>query len=283
MTADIALVESVLHPTDFSGASERAFAHALAISLLRETDFTILHVDPKEQSDPDWTQFPRVRDTLERWGLLETGSPRSAVFDQLRVNVTKTVIKGRHVTLAVAGFLDRQPHDLVVLATEGLEASPGWIRNRSNAEAIANWSRTMTLFVPASATRGLISLENGNFDFRNVLVPVDVEPDCSAAVAFAARTADLLGDGGVAITLLHVGDPLPLSPDLPQLPELTWRSENRTGEPVAEILAAAASHQADLIVMATAGYDSVLDALRGSTTDQVVRRAPCPVLAVPAR
>lgn len=30
------------------------------------------------------------------------------------------------------------------------------------------------------------------------------------------------------------------------------------------------------------GADGLLDALRGTTTEQVIRRAPCPVLAVPA-
>jgi nucleotide-binding universal stress UspA family protein len=34
--------------------------------------------------------------------------------------------------------------------------------------------------------------------------------------------------------------------------------------------------------MATEGHEGILDALRGSVTEQVVRRAPCPVLAVPA-
>ena len=49
-----------------------------------------------------------------------------------------------------------------------------------------------------------------------------------------------------------------------------------------EILAEAGESSADLIVMATDGRDGVLDAFRGSFTEQVVRRAPCPVLAVPA-
>ncbi|TMA83757.1 MAG: universal stress protein [Deltaproteobacteria bacterium] len=40
--------------------------------------------------------------------------------------------------------------------------------------------------------------------------------------------------------------------------------------------------QADLIVMATEGRHGVVDALRGSVTERVVRDAPCPVLAVPA-
>jgi nucleotide-binding universal stress UspA family protein len=49
----------------------------------------------------------------------------------------------------------------------------------------------------------------------------------------------------------------------------------------AEILRAAEEVQASLIVMTTEGRHGILDALRGSVTRQVLRAAPCPVLAVP--
>jgi len=39
--------------------------------------------------------------------------------------------------------------------------------------------------------------------------------------------------------------------------------------------------KANLIGMATAGHHGLLDALRGSTTERVLRQAPCPVLAIP--
>ena len=54
------------------------------------------------------------------------------------------------------------------------------------------------------------------------------------------------------------------------------------GQPVDAILRLAAERGADLIVMATAGRQGFLDALRGSTTERVLRHAPCPVLAVPS-
>ena len=38
---------------------------------------------------------------------------------------------------------------------------------------------------------------------------------------------------------------------------------------------------ADLIAMTTAGHQGFLDALRGSTSERVLRHAPCPVLVVP--
>ena len=37
----------------------------------------------------------------------------------------------------------------------------------------------------------------------------------------------------------------------------------------------------DLIGMPTMGHHGFLDALRGNTTERLLRQAPCPVLAVP--
>lgn len=278
------LVDSVLHPTDFSATSARAFAHALAIALLRQTEFTILHVSPDEKGGGDWSRFPPVRETLERWGLLEAGSPRSAVYEELRVNTRKIAVRGRSPVLATAAFLNQRPCDLIVLGTEGRQGVSRWF-DRSDAEAIARWSRTMTLFVPAGAGRDFVSPDNGDLNVKSILVPIDVEPDFTAALEFARRVAEVVGDQDrkVAITLLHVGESRPPVPALPEGPEWTWRAEDRQGDVVAEILAAADRHVADLIVMATAGHDSVLDLLRGSVTEQVLRQAPCPLLAVPAR
>ena len=57
---------------------------------------------------------------------------------------------------------------------------------------------------------------------------------------------------------------------------------HRDGDPVDEIAAAAELVRADLVVMPTEGRQGVFDALRGSTTERVLRRVRCPVLAVPA-
>jgi nucleotide-binding universal stress UspA family protein len=39
--------------------------------------------------------------------------------------------------------------------------------------------------------------------------------------------------------------------------------------------------KADLVLMTTEGHDGFLDALRGSTTERVMRSVSCPMLAVP--
>jgi nucleotide-binding universal stress UspA family protein len=53
------------------------------------------------------------------------------------------------------------------------------------------------------------------------------------------------------------------------------------GDPVEWISVAGADFDADLIVMTTEGHTNLLDLLRGSTTERVVRRARCPLLAIP--
>ena len=51
-------------------------------------------------------------------------------------------------------------------------------------------------------------------------------------------------------------------------------------EGLVERYAAWVRQSADLIGMATAGHHGFLDALRGSTTERVIRQAPCPVLTI---
>ena len=52
------------------------------------------------------------------------------------------------------------------------------------------------------------------------------------------------------------------------------------GIPHKEIVDLAGKRSVDLIVMATHGRGFITHALFGSTTERVLRRAPCPVLTV---
>jgi nucleotide-binding universal stress UspA family protein len=273
-------IRSVVHATDFSAADEHAFAHALAVALLVASDLTILHVTSDASSD--WTGFPAVRKTLERWKLLEPGSAQEDVFAKLRMRVKKVAIPSRFPALALAGYLDSQPADLLVVATAGREGAARWLRG-SVAEAMARWSRTMTLFVPNDAERNVVALADGNMTVDNVLIPIDRAPDPSAAIEFAIRAAQIMSDDKSKITLLHVGDDNEM-PTVPTRdgPQWVFARMHRQGDVVDAIAAAAEEVRANLIVMPTEGRHGVFDALRGSTTERVLRRARCPVLAVPA-
>jgi universal stress protein A len=60
------------------------------------------------------------------------------------------------------------------------------------------------------------------------------------------------------------------------------RAERRfeTGDPTTEILRVASEIHADLIVVGTHGRTGVGRLLMGSTAEQIVRQAPCPVLTL---
>ena len=59
---------------------------------------------------------------------------------------------------------------------------------------------------------------------------------------------------------------------------VTTRELVAQGKPSAEIVRAARDHDVDIIVLGTHGKGMLDKALFGSTTERVVRRAPCPVL-----
>jgi nucleotide-binding universal stress UspA family protein len=273
-------IESVVNATDFSPADERAFVHALGIALLRQAELTILHVTAGASGD--WSEFPAVRKTLERWKLLDPGSAQQDVLDQLGMPVRKVAIESRFPALALTRYLDGHPADLLVVATAGREGLARWLQG-SAAEAMARGARTMTLFVPADADRGVVALADGNLTLANVLIPIDHAPDPRAAIEFARRAAAIMGDKPVTITLLHVGDEQTMpNVQVADGPQWTFKRLRRDGDPVSEIVAAADLVGANLIVMPTEGRNGVFDALRGSTTERVLRRARCPLLAVPA-
>jgi nucleotide-binding universal stress UspA family protein len=275
-------VQSVLHPSDLSEASHSAFAHALAIVLFRQASLTVLHVVPEQGALDVWSDAPKVRKTLERWGVLEPGSPRSAVPDKLALRVKKLNIRSSDPLEAITARLEEKPSDLVVLATEGRQGLPRWLKP-SLAERVARRSKSKTLFVPNEA-RGFVSPEDGKISLRRILVPVNHAPAPDEAVFYAARAAVISHEQPVEISLLHVGDQADW-PELrlPEMESCNWSRIHRQGEVVERIVETAGEISADLIVMGTSGAKGVLGALRGSVTEQVLRRAPCCLLAVPDR
>lgn len=270
-------VSNIIHPTDFSHGSEVAFAHALKLALGAKGQLEILHVD-REQKRARWDQYPSVRETLTRWGLLLPDAHRGDVA-KLGVKVSKSACKGAETAAGVLDHIDRRGADFVVMATHRREGLDRWMHS-SLAERVANRTNASTLFVPHGIT-GFVDLESGNVSLKRILIPIDATPDPQPVVDAVAAVVDTLAEDPVEVRLLHVGDPAKMpSPTLPNSANCRWTWETRPGNVVDRICTDAIDNNVDLVAMTTNGRDGFLDAVRGSTTERVLHQVACPVLAV---
>ncbi len=272
-------IDSIFHPTDLSEASFVAFAHALKIALLAQSELTILHAANSGGDKVSWKDFPGVRQTLERWGELPKGSSTRAI-SELGMTVEKIAGRGPKPVKTVTSYLQENPAQLVVLSSEGREGIPRFLKP-SFAEPVARKTRAMTLFVP-SHTSGFVDGDTGRVTLDRILIPFNHKPRSRPAINLARAFVRALDDDGGVFDLLHVGDrgKAP-AVDIPD--EMGWTSEKHyeSGDVVDAILRVAEKKGAELIVMTTTGRDGILDRLRGTMTEQVVRAANCPVLAIP--
>lgn len=146
-------------------------------------------------------------------------------------------------------------------------------------------------------------------DLRKILVPTDFSESAEQAFLHAAAIARW---SGAELIVLHVvekfmdhslvySDMWPFQKPVRQYykeleertaarldaqveklvgPGVTFRVIVTTGAPPGEIVQAAEREGVDLVVIATHGRGGIAQALLGSTTDRVLRKAPCPVLVI---
>lgn len=272
-------VKSIFHPTDFSESSLVAFGHALKLAMSAGADLKILNV-AGSRAEAQTNEFPQVRATLARWEKRSQGNTQQAQGGN-NLRIEKVRLLAGNPTESILQYLAQKPTDLIVLATSQREGLARWLRG-SVSEPVARRSRVMTLFVPMESD-GFVSFEDGQAQLRHILIPVDHRPNPQSAVDAASAVASAFGAENVSFRLLHIGDEASV-PTLQRTerPGWSWDTILGRGDVVDEILNLCSERSADLIVMATEGHQGFLDALRGSTTERVLRGASCPLLAVPA-
>lgn len=245
--------------------------------MLSQSKFTLLHVATDRPSQ--WSDFPGIRETLERWGTLPKGSPRSAV-GELGIDARKVVANQDEPVDAVMRYLGEHPADLIVLATSQRDGRVRWL-GKSVAEPVARKAGESTLLIPGDV-EGFVSGSDGSVNLTKVLIPVAETPHPQAAINTAARLVLKLNAPQGAFVAMHVGtaNTMPAC-HYPEMPGWTWDKETRTGEVISSIVHAAKEHKAGLIVMATDGRNGFLDGVRGSHSERVLRHGAAPLLTVP--
>lgn len=267
----------IVHPTDLSPISEAAYFHALKLGLAAHAHLSLVHFhDYATEEAPRLSAFPHVRDTLIRWGLLASGAPQRAVSESLGLYLSKGEFQAIDPEAGLTHLLHQRRAEFMVLGTRGLRGLQR-LFERSFSEELARDARIPTLFVP-EGTPGFVDGQTGAARLENVLIPVAEDPDPRAAITVAIRLARLL-DQHPRLHLLHVGEGSPAG--IRPADASGFQRIVRRGPVVETIVEVADEVAADVIVMTTAGHKTFLDALRGSTTEEVLRKARRPLLAVP--
>jgi nucleotide-binding universal stress UspA family protein len=267
----------VAHPTDFSEASAEAFALALALALAYKHRLYLLHVKHPEH-EVSWSSFPHVREVLARWAILPADVAPSEIEAKLGVRIAKVEIDSKDLVGGLVHFILSHRPDVLVLATHGREGFDRLLYG-SKAEEIARHTHVPTFFIGPEA-QGFVDKSSGQIRLERVLIPVAHSPSPIHSLHFLTELLGPVGVSSAAFQLVHVGDKAPQI--FVASGQMEAKIEVVQGPIVETLLRVARDQHPDLIAMPTAGHHGFLDALRGSTTEQVSRRAPCPVLAIPA-
>lgn len=302
-------IRHILCPIDFSESSRHAFDRAVGVARCYDASISVLHVLPAISgiaAVPFGPEGPGAfgRHAADREQILSEMPRFLAIESPIDIPVEFNVIDAPSVHKAVLAEAERLSTDLVVIGTHGRSGFDRLMLG-SVAEKVLRTSPVPVLTVPPLVP-DVVPL--GRDPFKRILYATDFSEGSEAALRYAASLAQ---HGAAQLTVIHVVEPIPIGHDplvgtafdataYQTVLEEEARSRLRTvvpesirlgcdtddvlvkGRPYVEILRVAAERQADLIVMGVHGRNAVDRLVWGSTAEQIVRRATCPVLTVRA-
>ncbi len=268
----------IFHPTDLSKTSEVAFDHALALALRTKHPFVVMHASDKAEQAPDWQEVPRIHEKLIDWGMIPNKEALSDFMEETGFQAQKVETSGHDPVEVMADYIDEHDVSMIVMATEARAGILSWVKP-SFSRRLAEIVHQPMLFI-RKGTDGILD-KHGQFDLSRVLIAVDHEPDPQLAIDWLAKSAASFSDRTLYACALHVG-PEPLDPAvaLPEKSGIKFSVETVDGEPSEQIAAIADAWRANLIVTTQVGPQGLKESWIGSTTEQIIRAAPCPVLSL---
>lgn len=294
-------IRRILCPIDFSETSRHALEHALAIARWFDSQVTALHVihaplipplpilgavTTETVLAPTWERQRQAEEELRAW--LEPRRPT--------VKTDVAVAEGHPAAVILDNAKSRQA-DLIVMGTHGLSGFERFVLGSVTEKVLRKASCPVMTVPPTSQT-------SAKLPYARVLCPVDFSDSSLAALRFAISIAQ---EADARLTILHVFDWPPDDELLTQrfnAPEYVRLVEEEVydrmealvtedvrvwckpttkltyGKPYREIVKVAESEESDLIIIGVRGRNPLDLAVFGSTTNQVVRHATCPVLTL---
>jgi nucleotide-binding universal stress UspA family protein len=295
-------IKRILCPIDFSEFSQRAVDHAVAIARWYGATVTLLYVRalvPIAPAVPE--MLPAMALTPEDRDELSAAMTRFIPADAA-VTIERDVVEG-HAATEIVAHATALPSDLIVLGTHGRSGFERLLLG-SVTERVLRKAPCPVLSVP----RPVDDATPVTPQFKRILCAVDFS-DCSMrALDYAVSLAQ---EADACLTVLHVFDlegamsehwrekltPPSLRKELETLEQERRERLARAlpegvstycdvetvmtgGTPYREILRLAGEKQSELIVMGVHGRHAADLLFFGSTTNHVVRQAPCPVLTI---
>jgi nucleotide-binding universal stress UspA family protein len=286
------LIRRIFFPTDLSPESDRAFGHARLLAARLGAGVTLYHAI--EIAPARWVRAAGREEELrhilatEARALLAARSsfldgPRDIVIDE-EVSAAPGL-----ADISVLRTIHTLRPDLVVMATHSRGALGAFFLGSVAQEVLAHAGRPVLVVGP-----GCKAAPAG---YRRIVVATDLSEASRRALPYAALLSSrfdaeviavhvvprplltALSDDTRAVTAT-VPDTSTLRAFLGDLAPSGIQPRVEQGAPWERIVSVAREEHADLIVMATNGADSLGERLLGSQTERVIRRAPCPVLAV---
>lgn len=290
----------ILCPVDFSDASTHALQHAVAVARWFKSHVTGLHV-----TRPEFVFEPPIL-FAERGGLKALPVDRDELFVRLndfmqpaidaRVPWSARIDEG----VPAVRILDcarSMPADLIVMGTHGRGGFEHLVLGSVTEKVLRNAGCPVMTVPPRAATAAKlpftrllcpIDFSGASIEALNVALSLAEEADAELTVLNVVDWPDdqtflveAFGSADMrkqleAQTLEQIGALIPGEARVWSRPS----SKVAIGTPHREIVSAANGMAADLIVIGVHGRNALDVTLFGSTTNQVVRRASCPVLTI---
>jgi nucleotide-binding universal stress UspA family protein len=294
-------IREILCPIDFSETSRHALQHAVVIAKWFDARITALHVIHR----PLFPQPP-----ILGFGFVDSlpsASPNYRAGEQelhtwleparqagLR---TEAMVAEGDTIQRILEHAQSGQASLITIGTHGLSGFEHFMLG-SVAEKILRKATCPVMTVPPAVKTA------ARVPYKRLLCPVDFSDSSLAALRLAFSLAE---EADADLTILHVFDWPPDSEliverfDEPEFRKVIEERAHRRldslvtddvrewcrpatkvayGRPYRAILDIAEREGADLIVMGVHGRNPLDLAVFGSTTNHVVRRAPCPVLTL---
>lgn len=289
-------IEKILFTTDFSDSARHALAHAVEIAKRFAAELTVLHVRTLFTDDPSNVEFQFLdEDKYEEF--LEDSLKDAAQPISDSVAFRTAVERNVSPAAGVLDFCDEHSIDLIVMGTHG-RSRLGHFFLGSVAEKVVRHAPCPVITV-GPRKDGYVS----NPSYKNVLAAFDFSEHSINAVknglviarrfgarlkifyaleqevhpAFLAAWKESISHRMAEIEE-NVNKVLVEELGGPAMEDLDVEVRIGDDRSDKEICRYAKEVRADLIVMGTHGLSGIDRALLGSTTERVVRTAPCPVL-----